>query len=84
MLSSSWAWALGQPAANPSDPDTAENDDKRCAVMDLSLDGQWRTANCSESRRAACRVNNQPFIWSLSSTEHTYCAKYWLVRKHRR
>ncbi|KAL4793321.1 hypothetical protein BDV19DRAFT_367051 [Aspergillus venezuelensis] len=75
-LSSSWAWALGQPAANPSDLDTAEDDDKRCAVMDLSLDGQWRTENCSEPRRAACRVNNQPFIWSLSSTEQTYKEAY--------
>ncbi|KAL4933445.1 Lectin C-type domain protein [Aspergillus undulatus] len=71
-LSSSWAWALGQPAANPSDTDTAESDAKRCAVMDLSLDGQWRTANCSKSRRAACRIDNQPFRWSLSSQSHSY------------
>ncbi|KAL4780793.1 hypothetical protein BJX76DRAFT_337024 [Aspergillus varians] len=71
-LSSSWAWALGQPAAPPFDLDSAESDDKRCAIMDLSLNGQWRTANCSETRRAACRVNNQPFRWALSSDSFPY------------
>ncbi|KAL4918252.1 hypothetical protein BDW62DRAFT_70094 [Aspergillus aurantiobrunneus] len=71
-LSSSWAWALGQPAAPVSDLDSAESDEKRCAIMDLSLDGHWRTANCSETRRAACRVDNQPFRWALSSEPLSY------------
>ncbi|KAL4910080.1 hypothetical protein BDW74DRAFT_144408 [Aspergillus multicolor] len=71
-LSSSWAWALGQPAAPSYDLDSAESDDTRCAVMDLTLKGQWRTANCSETHRAACRVNNQPFRWALSSESFAY------------
>ncbi|RDW90377.1 Lectin C-type domain protein [Aspergillus mulundensis] len=71
-LSSSWAWALGQPAAPTSDLDSAESDDTRCAVMDLTLNGQWRTANCSETHRAACRVDNQPFRWALSSESFAY------------
>ncbi|KAL4820202.1 hypothetical protein BDW67DRAFT_153684 [Aspergillus spinulosporus] len=75
-LSSSWAWALGEPAAPSYDLDSAESDDTRCAVMDLSLAGQWRTANCSESYRAACRVDNQPFLWSLSSDPFTYRDAY--------
>ncbi|KAL6237285.1 hypothetical protein BDW75DRAFT_204260 [Aspergillus navahoensis] len=75
-LSSSWAWALGEPAAPTYDLDSAESDDTRCAVMDLSLAGQWRTANCSELHRAACRVNNQPFRWSLSSDPFTYRDAY--------
>ncbi|KAL5003562.1 hypothetical protein BDV10DRAFT_155331 [Aspergillus recurvatus] len=75
-LSSSWAWALGEPAAPAYDLDSAESDDTRCAVMDLSLAGQWRTANCSETHRAACRVSNQPFRWSLSSDQFTYRDAY--------
>ncbi|KAL4978474.1 hypothetical protein BDW66DRAFT_158004 [Aspergillus desertorum] len=75
-LSSSWAWALGEPAATSYDPDSAEADDTRCAVMDLSLAGQWRTANCSETHRAACRVNSQPFRWSLSPDSFTYGDAY--------
>ncbi|KAL4992265.1 hypothetical protein BDW68DRAFT_96944 [Aspergillus falconensis] len=75
-LSSSWAWALGEPAAPSYDLDSAESDDTRCAVMDLSLAGQWRTANCSEKHRAACRVSNQPFRWSLSSDPFTYRDAY--------
>ncbi|KAI9373851.1 hypothetical protein BJX61DRAFT_501001 [Aspergillus egyptiacus] len=82
-LSSSWAWALGQPRAPRHDLDSAESADKRCAVMDLSDNGHWLTANCSESRLAACRINNHPFRWSLSSTPYSYqdahqhaCAKF--------
>lgn len=71
-LSTSWAWALGEPAAPAYDLDAAESPDTRCAVMDLSLDGQWRTANCSETHRAACRINNQPFRWALSSEPFEY------------
>ena len=75
-LSSSWAWALGQPAARPSNLDAAESDDKRCAVMDLTLDGRWRTENCSETHRAACRIDNQPFRWALSTNAFTYDDAY--------
>ncbi|KAL5340777.1 lectin C-type domain protein [Aspergillus crustosus] len=70
-LSSSWAWALGQPEA-----DTDDSEHKRCAIMDLSLNGQWRTANCTQERLAACRVGNHPFRWSVSSTPKSYKDAY--------
>ncbi|KAL4803552.1 hypothetical protein BDV18DRAFT_145012 [Aspergillus unguis] len=76
ILSSSWAWALGEPAAPANDLDSAESPDTRCAVMDLSLKGQWRTANCSDMHRAACRIDNQPYRWALSSEPYKYRDAY--------
>ncbi|KAL4870144.1 hypothetical protein BDV12DRAFT_166668 [Aspergillus spectabilis] len=71
-LSSSWAWALGQPEAQPDNTDSGDSEDKRCAIMDLSLNGHWRTANCTHERLAACRIENHPFRWSLSSAPRSY------------
>ncbi|KAL2872768.1 Lectin C-type domain protein [Aspergillus lucknowensis] len=72
-LSSSWSWAAGQPN-DPSVSSDAEN--LRCATMDVSRKGHWRTANCSETRRAACRVQDQPFRWTLSAKALTYADAY--------
>ncbi|KAL3474993.1 hypothetical protein BJX99DRAFT_230703 [Aspergillus californicus] len=74
-LSSSWAWDLGQPSAPLNDLDSAEPSDERCAIMDLSQ-GHWRTANCSNTRLAACRINNQPFRWAVSSDPYSYRDAY--------
>ncbi|CEL00674.1 Putative Lectin C-type domain protein (AFU_orthologue; AFUA_2G12590) [Aspergillus calidoustus] len=71
-LSSSWAWAAGQPIDPTASRDSAFSDDLRCAVMDLSDDGHWHTANCSMARRAACRVDDQPFRWTLSRDPLSY------------
>jgi hypothetical protein len=40
--------------------------------MDLSLGGRWRATNCTEQRRAACRVGNSPFSWALSNSTVEY------------
>ncbi|KAI9934951.1 hypothetical protein ASPWEDRAFT_31301 [Aspergillus wentii DTO 134E9] len=70
-LSTSWAWAIGEPKRADSHDDQPKMD--RCAIMDLSLKGRWRAANCSETnRRVACRVNNKPFTWAISSDMSTY------------
>ncbi|KGO73936.1 hypothetical protein PITC_016920 [Penicillium italicum] len=67
-LSSSWAWATGQPHdANYGGGDGSPKYD-RCAIMDLTLDGHWRSTNCTEKRYGACRVGNSPFSWVLSDT----------------
>ncbi|KAL4879163.1 hypothetical protein BJY04DRAFT_103791 [Aspergillus karnatakaensis] len=71
-LSSSWAWALGQPEAQSDGTDSSSEEDKRCAIMDVSLNGHWRTANCSQERLAACRVENHHFRWSISSSLKSY------------
>ncbi|CAG8076734.1 unnamed protein product [Penicillium salamii] len=67
-LSSSWAWAIGEPHdANFAGGDGDPKYD-RCAIMDLTLEGHWRSTNCTEQRRAACRIGNSPFSWVLSDT----------------
>jgi len=67
-ISTSWAWAVGEPhGADYAGGDGAPKYD-RCAVMDLTLEGHWRSTNCTEERRAACRIGNSPFSWVLSNT----------------
>ncbi|KAJ5780126.1 hypothetical protein N7457_005286 [Penicillium paradoxum] len=67
-LSASWAWAIGE----PQDAEYAGGDGDpkydRCAIMDLTLDGHWRSTNCTDERRAACRIGNSPFSWVLSDS----------------
>ncbi|KAJ5243406.1 uncharacterized protein N7469_001733 [Penicillium citrinum] len=72
-LSTGWAWAIGEPEG--ADTGGGTNDQapfNRCAVTDLSLGGRWRATNCTEERRAACRVGNSPFSWALSSDVAEY------------
>ena len=64
-LSSSWAWAIGEPR-------DATGPENRCAVMDLSLTGHWRAANCNEIHHSACRVQDKPYVWSLSQEATKY------------
>ncbi|KAL4893143.1 hypothetical protein BDV59DRAFT_32641 [Aspergillus ambiguus] len=75
-LSSSWAWAIGEPHDSYVTEDMDAPKKQRCAVMDLSLQGHWRSANCTESRRAACRVGNSPFTWTLSNESYDYSTAY--------
>ncbi|KAJ5554762.1 hypothetical protein N7535_007208 [Penicillium sp. DV-2018c] len=67
-LSSSWAWAIGEP--HDANYEGGDGDPKydRCAIMDLTLDGHWRSTNCTEQRHGACRVGNSPFSWVLSNS----------------
>ena len=44
--------------------------------MDMSLNGRWRVANCTDVRHAACRVGSLPFTWELSPTVHDYAGAY--------
>ncbi|KAJ5505139.1 hypothetical protein N7463_008013 [Penicillium fimorum] len=71
-LSSSWAWAIGEPHdANYAGGDGDPKYD-RCAIMDLTLEGHWRSMNCTEQRRGACRIGNSPFSWVLSNKSDTF------------
>lgn len=68
-LSTGWAWAIGEPreAGGNDNPKIS-----RCAIMDVSLNGRWRATNCAYQRRAACRVGNSPFSWTLSDSMAPY------------
>lgn len=71
-LSSVWSWHAGEPrdSANVNNP--AVNDTYLCAVMDLGLAGQWRSTDCENQLYAACRVENSPYKWVMSSNRGTY------------
>lgn len=69
-LSASWAWSAGQP--QDSIDDEAGDPKERCAIIDLSTNGHWAAIGCSEDRYAACRVNNLPFTWKLSTEKTSY------------
>ncbi|KAG0160742.1 hypothetical protein PDIDSM_8272 [Penicillium digitatum] len=70
-LSSSWAWAVGQPHDAKYGGGDGDPKYDRCAVMDLTLNGRWRSTNCTEQRYGACRIGNSPFSGVLSDTaEH--------------
>lgn len=72
-LSTGWAWAIGEPEGADTGGGTSDQPPfDRCAITDLSLGGRWRATNCSEERRAACRIGNSPFSWALSSTAAEY------------
>ncbi|KAJ5651418.1 uncharacterized protein N7484_005141 [Penicillium longicatenatum] len=72
-LSTSWAWAVGEPQGAGTGGGT--NDEPafdRCSIMDLSLEGRWRATNCTEVRRGACRVGNSPFSWTVTNASAKY------------
>jgi hypothetical protein len=66
-LSTSWAWALGEPRDATYGGGEGGPKHDRCAIMDLTSGGQWRSTNCTEQRRGACRIGNSPFSWVLSN-----------------
>ncbi|KAE8350632.1 hypothetical protein BDV28DRAFT_138750 [Aspergillus coremiiformis] len=71
-LSSTWAWANGQPQGSDVAEDIDSPQHGRCAVMDISLGGHWRAINCTDVRRVACRVGNLPYTWAISNTPYNY------------
>jgi hypothetical protein len=72
-LSSSWAWAIGEPqGAGTGGGTNGEPAFDRCSIMDLSLEGRWRATNCTEVRRGACRVGNSPFAWTVTNATAKY------------
>ena len=67
-----WFWGAEEPYA-PSDTDEAGRSNQyRCALMDPTLSGNWRTSDCSEPHYAACRVSNSPYIWALSPNKTSF------------
>jgi hypothetical protein len=64
VYGSIWSWSTGEPrnvSASEYHSSTI-----RCAAMDLSLNGRWRVADCSEQHAGACRTTNEPYVWTLS------------------
>ena len=74
-----WNWAPGEPR-NISAPGTdldAPESQYRCAYFDASTKsspgaGRWFVQDCLHSYRVACRINNAPYNWTLSSESAPY------------
>jgi hypothetical protein len=65
-----WSWSTGEPR-NVSSLESNFNL-IRCALLDETLGGRWRVADCTEKHLAACRATNTPYVWRLSSSRGTY------------
>src|SRR6266480_2713089 len=65
-----WSWFTGEPRnVSSSEPNSNLI---RCALLDETLGGRWRVADCTEKHLAACRAANSPYVWRLSSSRGTY------------
>ena len=62
-----WTWAPGEPT-NQSSADDSNASLYRCAFVDIttSYNGRWRVDHCNQHYRAACRVAEQPYLWTLT------------------
>jgi hypothetical protein len=74
VQSTVWNWLPGEPrnatssGSGNSDSGTS-NPQFRCALMETSNTvnaSRWRVEYCNNRHRAACRVDNQPYIWQIS------------------
>lgn len=67
-----WSWAVGEPRGANVSGKNSESETHRCALMDMSLTGHWRAANCDEKRLVACRIDDMPFAWTLSDKQVSF------------
>jgi len=72
MHAAVWNWAVGEPR-NHSVPAQSQF---RCAILDptSAYRGHWRVEDCQQMYPVACRVNNQPYVWEVSSDHVPYGA----------
>jgi hypothetical protein len=66
-----WNWAAREPrntSVTGFDNDHSQSE-FRCALMDTAsaYSGHWRVEDCPNQYRAACRFDNSPYEWVLSS-----------------
>lgn len=69
-FSSIWSWTAGEPRNVSAD----ENNDQeiRCAVMDIELQGQWRIDDCNNHHFSACRIDGLPYLWAIADQKGSY------------
>ncbi|KAF2723372.1 hypothetical protein K431DRAFT_337609 [Polychaeton citri CBS 116435] len=73
ILGNIWTWAPGQPlnASSKSSKSTDSDFANRCAVLNATS-GLWQTEDCAASHYASCRVNFQPYQWTISGNDANY------------
>ncbi|KAF2109904.1 hypothetical protein BDV96DRAFT_604388 [Lophiotrema nucula] len=67
-----WSWLPGEPL-NTTDA-SSDNYVSKCTVMttDSPYPGRWKTADCQTRNRVACQHTEQPYNWTISTTEMDY------------
>ncbi|KAI9485094.1 hypothetical protein BDB00DRAFT_851441 [Zychaea mexicana] len=62
ILGTIWSWDVGEPKIN---------NNPHCAMIQRS-NGRWKAGDCTELLRVACRQQNDPNKWMLTSTYVSY------------
>ncbi|QIX01181.1 hypothetical protein AMS68_006698 [Peltaster fructicola] len=65
-VSSIWSWDINEPMDHPN-----STQNYHCAVLNATS-GRWQVAGCGASRYCACRVNNGPYDWQISTSGLPY------------
>ncbi|KUJ10251.1 uncharacterized protein LY89DRAFT_626680 [Mollisia scopiformis] len=64
-----WSWAPGEPKTyNGSDNASLY----RCATSNVDLFGHWVVADCSQKYYAACRAQDEPYNWTVTTYPISY------------
>ena len=66
-----WSWAPGEPKHGLGVDYDGSKTQHRCAALDADS-GFWHTVDCTGSHHSACRVNGQPYEWSIGATSTAY------------
>ncbi|KAH0342544.1 hypothetical protein KCU81_g5598, partial [Aureobasidium melanogenum] len=63
-----WGWGEDQ----PGDSLTTGTTGRHCAITNLSNDGLWEVADCTDENHFICRRNNSPYEFSVSDDKALY------------
>ena len=76
-----WSWAPGEPAPPSSNMSETEADLFRCASMNATT-GRWKVTDCNAVFYAACRVEDKPYTWVLSTRTARYFDAGYFCPQH--
>jgi hypothetical protein len=67
-----WSWAPGEPRNFTASSSSNSGSVFRCATLNIDLGGRWAVADCSQENFAACRAQNQPYNWTITTYSVLY------------
>ncbi|KAI7216263.1 hypothetical protein KC333_g4945 [Hortaea werneckii] len=68
VASTMWPWGAGEPRRVSEDD---SDDNYRCASLNATT-GRWQATDCQEAHYGACRENNEPYRWRISTAQGIY------------
>lgn len=63
-----WSWASNEPGNSTSELSS----NNHCAALNYTNGGRWQAADCGDAHHGACRVNELPFNWTITSQGGAY------------